>query len=106
MQEKKTDIENQTFQVMHHLSMEDLNTTYFSNNEMIKTIMKHMFEQFKSFLDKEYNLNERYFSEGLMIKNIIRFIPESTFFGNFKKSKKESVINTINKSNKKGETNV
>jgi len=104
MEEKKTDIENQTFQIIHHLSVEELNTKYMPNNEMIKVIMKYMFEEFKIFLDKEYNLNERYFKEGLFIKNIIRFIPESTFFGNFDKSKRKSVIKAIKESTK-GEYN-
>ncbi len=76
---KKTEIENQCFRSVQHLDMEDLNTFYIPNNEMIKYIMKHMFEEFKSFLDKEYDLNERHFKEGLVIHNTIRFIPESEF---------------------------
>ena len=91
MEEKKTDIENKSFQTIHYLSIEELNTNYCHNNEIVKVIMEHMFEEFKSFLDKEYNLNKRYFHEGLFIKNIIRFIPESVFRGKSRIGKEEAL---------------
>ena len=84
---KKTDIKNQAFQVIHHLSMGELNTQYTPNNEIVKCIIEHMCEEFKSFLDKEYDLNKRYFEEGLFIYNTIRFVPESEFLDRRKDEK-------------------
>lgn len=97
--EKKTKIENETFQVIHHLSLEELNTQYMQNNEMIKYIIKYMCKEFQSFLDKEYNLNKRYFPEDLFIINEIRFVPASDFFDKFDKEKRKSVIKAIERSN-------
>ena len=76
---KKTDIENEVFRSVHFLGIKDLNQHYAPNNNMIKAIMGHMCEEFKAFLDKEYDLNKRYFKEGLYIHNTIRFIPETEF---------------------------
>jgi len=78
---KKTEIENEVFTVTHCLKMEELNTQCFSKNGMVKYIIENMCEQFKSFLDKEYDLNERYFTEDLFMVNKIRFVPTSIFYG-------------------------
>jgi len=68
---------------------------------MIKHIIDYMCEEFKSFLDKEYDLNERYFTEDLFMVNKIRFVPTSVFYGDFDKNKRKSVTKTI-KNNYKG----
>lgn len=94
---KKTEIENEVFTVTHHLGADELNTKCFSKNGMVKHIIDHMCEEFKSFLDKEYDLNERYYTEDLFIVNKIRFVPESVFYGNFDKKKRKSVTNAIKK---------
>jgi len=92
---KKTEIENEVFTVTHHLGMNELNTQCFSKNGMIKHIMDYMCEEFKSFLDKEYDLDERYFTEDLFMVNKIRFVPTSIFYGDFDKKKRKSVTKTI-----------
>jgi len=38
-----------------------------------------MYEEFKCFIDNEFDLNKRYYHDDIIIENRIRFIPSAIF---------------------------
>jgi len=79
MKEKKTEIENQVFYSKKFISIKELNEYWAPNNEIIKCLIGHMYEEFKCFIDNEFDLNKRYYPDDIIVENRIRFIPSAIF---------------------------
>ena len=88
--EKKTNIENMVFQSKQYLSTTDLNQSYKPSNEYIKYLIKRMYEEFKYFIDENYDVSEGFYKENIIITNKISFIPESVFQEKINKEKKST----------------
>ena len=85
---KKTNIENMTFTSKQYLTIDDLNRAYKPSNEYVKYLVKRMYDEFKWYLDKNYDLGEGFYKENIIVTNRLTFVPESIF---------QKKINKINK---------
>ena len=91
MKEKNTDIENQTFYSRKFISIKDLNEHWAPNKEIIKCLINHMYEEFKLFLDREFDLDKKYYADDIIIENRVRFIPNTMFRNELEKKRKAKV---------------